>query len=150
MINLMILLTGLGCITGSQNKKNNMKPDLEIFEYTIGNPDFRGQTILSIDSREQISVRKILGEETTEFMGVMSDEEKQTFHKLLAENDPCDLKSTRKLGEPDEEQAVFKVKDANRECDTKLWINEQWENDNFRDWIKLVNTMVTRVSNSQN
>ena len=100
--------------------------------YEVGNPAFRGKTIVAIHSSGQVLVSRQQGEKTASFSANMSAVKLEQMLSFLKDNFYSIDDKNERLGKPDEVQIFISLEIEGQKQQRKIWYDEIWKDQKLK------------------
>jgi hypothetical protein len=124
-----------------------MIEDSAIFlQFEVGNPHFRGKTLLRLYLNGQAEAHFIQGDQEKSFFGKLNIGEMASLEKLFQNNPPHLIKSTLINIKPDDDEVKITVHSPRDSYEVAFRYSEQWQSPNIKLWIDYFQSKVSQIS----
>ena len=115
-------------------------------QYAVGNPSFRGRTVVKVTGSGAVDVSFERGGKTDRYTGQLDADELRGLRDNLASHDPRALHSARATGKPDEARIELTIRGTAGDSQVTLWDGEQWQIPSLRALVVAFNAIASKTS----
>jgi hypothetical protein len=118
----------------------------DTIQYAVGNPSFRGRTVVKVTGSGAVDVSFERGGKTDHYTGQLDADELRGLRDTLASHDPRALHSGRATGKPDEARIEITIHGSAGDSQVTLWDGEQWQMPPLRALVVAFNGIASKTS----
>jgi hypothetical protein len=144
-VQLLIIFMSLHT-TSAQQEMKEIYHQFDEVRYEIGNPEFRGQTSVTISKVGDVALQFTRGGQTDTYAGSLSTSEMEEFKRLLADAKVCEIDESAVEVQPDDVKAQIQIRTAEEQCSNEFWESQKYQNPQLSALIGFLNKMMMKIS----